>query len=219
MIIYMDEYRTVKAAPATWLKNGTYGEEVMQAGWNPAVVNMLRFVLGDELFWRAINHYVKKHAFQNVETQQLLVAIEEATGQNLQWFFDEWLYKIGHPEFEITSTYDEAAKMVKLSVKQTQKADEARPWFHSPEFFTMPVDVAITTASATPLTRFDTIVLQSPRTPFRIPATIWRKNASAGSNPAVKPRPGTGLELVVNGGSSTEREATMGRKGQTTCPS
>jgi hypothetical protein len=42
MIIYMDEYRTVKEAPATWLKNGTYGEEVMQAGWNPAVVNMLR---------------------------------------------------------------------------------------------------------------------------------------------------------------------------------
>ncbi|HKQ06497.1 MAG TPA: M1 family aminopeptidase [Blastocatellia bacterium] len=112
-----------------------------------AVIHMLRFVLGDELFWRALNHYVKKHAFQNVETQQLLVAIEEATGQNLQWFFDEWLYKIGHPEFEITSTYDEAAKMVKLSVKQTQKADESRPWFHSPEFFTMPVDVAITTAS------------------------------------------------------------------------
>ena len=42
MVIYMDEYRTVKAAPATWLKNGTYGEEVMQAGWNPAVVDMLR---------------------------------------------------------------------------------------------------------------------------------------------------------------------------------
>jgi hypothetical protein len=42
MIIYLDEFRTVKEAPATWLKNGTYGEEVMQAGWNPAVVNMLR---------------------------------------------------------------------------------------------------------------------------------------------------------------------------------
>jgi len=112
-----------------------------------AVIHMMRFVLGEDSFWRAINHYVKKHAYQNVESQQLLIAIEEATGQNLQWFFDEWLYKIGHPEFEITSAYDEAAKTVKLTVKQTQKADEARPWFHAPEFFTMPVDIAITTAS------------------------------------------------------------------------
>ena len=42
MVIYMDGYRTVKSAPATWLKNGTYGDEVMQPGWNPAVVDMLR---------------------------------------------------------------------------------------------------------------------------------------------------------------------------------
>jgi len=112
-----------------------------------ATINMIRFVLGEEPFWRAINHYVKKHAYQNVETQNLVIAIEEATGQNLQWFFDEWLYKMGQPEFEIASTYDDAAKTVKLTVKQTQKADEARPWFRSPEFFTLPVDIAITTTS------------------------------------------------------------------------
>jgi aminopeptidase N len=112
-----------------------------------SVINMLRFVLGEEMFWKAIRHYIKKYQWQNVETQQLVVAIEEATGQNLQWFFDEWLYKMGHPEFEITKTYDEGAKTVKLEVKQTQKPDEQRKWFASPAFFTMPVDVAITTAS------------------------------------------------------------------------
>jgi aminopeptidase N len=112
-----------------------------------AVVNMLRFVLGEEMFWKAIRHYVKKHQWQNVETQQLVVAIEDVTGQNLQWFFDQWLYKMGHPVFEITSTYDENAKTIKLNVKQTQKPDEQRKWFASPAFFTMPVDVAITTAS------------------------------------------------------------------------
>jgi aminopeptidase N len=112
-----------------------------------AVVNMLRFVLGEEMFWKAIRHYVKKHQWQNVETQQLVVAIEDVTGQNLQWFFDQWLYKMGHPVFEITSMYDEKAKTIKLNVKQTQKPDEQRKWFASPAFFTMPVDVAITTAS------------------------------------------------------------------------
>ncbi|HKP86382.1 MAG TPA: M1 family aminopeptidase [Blastocatellia bacterium] len=112
-----------------------------------AVINMLRFTLGEELFWKAIHHYLKKHQWQNVESAQLVVAIEEATGQNLQWFFDEWLNKMGHPEFEITSSYDEGAKTLKLSVKQTQKPDEARPWFQSPDFFTTPVDIAITTAA------------------------------------------------------------------------
>lgn len=112
-----------------------------------AVLSMLRFVLGDESFFKAISHYVKKHQWQIVETQNLVVAIEEATGQNLQWFFDEWIYKMGHPEFEITSKYDEAARSLKLNVKQTQKPDEKRPWFASPEYFTMPVEIAITTSA------------------------------------------------------------------------
>jgi aminopeptidase N len=112
-----------------------------------AVLNMLRFVLGDQMFWKAIKHYVKKHQYQTVETQNLVVAIEEATGQNLQWFFDQWIYKMGHPEFDIASSYDASAKTLKLTVKQTQKRDEKRTWYDAPEFFTMPVDIAITTSS------------------------------------------------------------------------
>jgi aminopeptidase N len=110
-----------------------------------ATIGMLRFVLGDEMFWKAVRHYVKKYEWQNVETAQLNIAIEEATGQNLSWFFDQWVYKMGHPEFEITSSYD-GGKELKLTVKQTQKPDDKRPWFASPEYFTTPVDIAITTA-------------------------------------------------------------------------
>ena len=42
MVIYMDEYRTVKPVPVEWLRNGTYGEAIMQPNWNPAVVQMRR---------------------------------------------------------------------------------------------------------------------------------------------------------------------------------
>ena len=118
-----------------------------------AVLNMLRFVLGDQMFWTAIRHYVKKHQYQVVETQNLVVAIEEATGQNLQWFFDQWIYKMGHPEFDITSSYDESAKTLKLTVRQTQMPDEKRPWFDAPEFFTMPVEIAITTGAGEKINR------------------------------------------------------------------
>jgi aminopeptidase N len=127
-----------------------------------AVVNMLRFVLGEEQFWKAINHYVKKYQWQNVETSDLNTAIEEVTGQNLSWFFDEWVYRIGHPQFEITSTYD-GSKSLRLTVKQTQKPDDKRPWFSSPDFFTTPVDIAITTSSGEKIHR---VTIDKPEQEF-----------------------------------------------------
>ena len=44
MVIYMDPYRATRAAPATVLKNGTYGDEIMNANWNPAVVYLFKNV-------------------------------------------------------------------------------------------------------------------------------------------------------------------------------
>jgi aminopeptidase N len=111
-----------------------------------SVLAMMRFVLGDEMFWKAVRHYLKKHAWQTVETQQLVVAIEEATGQNLQWFFDEWVYRTGHPEFEVTATFDEATRALKLKVRQTQTRDDKFSWYQSPDYYMMPVDIAVTTA-------------------------------------------------------------------------
>jgi aminopeptidase N len=128
-----------------------------------ATVNMLRFVLGDELFWRAIHHYVQKYEWKNVDTQALIDSIEESTGQNLAWFFDEWVYKMGHPEFQITSTYDRAGGTLKLSVKQTQKPSDTAPWFPQPAFFTTPVDIAITTASGEKVNR---VLISKPEQEF-----------------------------------------------------
>jgi len=96
------------------------------------VLHMLRYVLGDDLWWKAIRHYVKKHARQNVETTDFRVAIEEATGKSLDWFFNQWVYKAGHPEFEVSWTYDEAAKLVAVSVKQKQEVKDLTPLFRTP---------------------------------------------------------------------------------------
>ncbi|HEU4389519.1 MAG TPA: M1 family aminopeptidase [Blastocatellia bacterium] len=112
-----------------------------------AVIGLLRFVLGDELFWKAIRHYIQKYQWKNVGTPELIVAIEEATGRNLQWFFDEWIFKMGHPQFDLTTTYDEQARVLKLTVKQTQQPNEKWPPGSSPEFFATPVEISIATAS------------------------------------------------------------------------
>ncbi|KAF0244507.1 MAG: aminopeptidase [Planctomycetota bacterium] len=96
------------------------------------VLHMLRWMLGEESWWKAMKHYAHKHQRQVVETTDLKVAIEEATGIHLDWFFRQWVHSGGHPEFEASWDYDAATKMLSLKVKQTQKTDELTPVFRTP---------------------------------------------------------------------------------------
>lgn len=88
-----------------------------------SVLHMLRKHLGDAAFSAALKHYLTANAHQPVSTEEFRIAIEETTGQAMDWFFDEWLYRMGHPIFEITQSYDENAKKLTLTAKQTQKVD------------------------------------------------------------------------------------------------
>lgn len=101
------------------------------------VLHMLRFELGDEDWWKSINRYVQINQFRTVETGDLRNAIADATGQELNWFFDQWIYKGGHPDLEVAWNWDEATKSVQLVVKQTQKPDDVTPLFK----FTAEVDL------------------------------------------------------------------------------
>jgi aminopeptidase N len=113
-----------------------------------AVLNMLRKILGEDDWKRAINYYLKKHAHQPVSTEEFRIAIEESTGQPLEWFFDEWVYKMGHPVFDVTQTYDAVNKKLELKVRQIQKQDQS---FSYPQvtYFQMPVEVEITVSNGT----------------------------------------------------------------------
>ena len=94
-----------------------------------SVLHMMRTELGDELWWKAIQHYVSKFGGQNVETNDFKEAIEEATGRNLDVFFDQWLYHAGHPEFDVSWSWDDTAKQVELRVRQTQEVKDPVPLF------------------------------------------------------------------------------------------
>jgi aminopeptidase N len=107
-----------------------------------SVLHMLRKHLGDRLFFASLNRYLTQNAHQPVSTEDLRIAIEETTGQSMDWFFDQWLYRMGHPVFEVTQSYDDAAKKLTLNVKQTQKIDINNA-FPQTEFFQNYVDVAV----------------------------------------------------------------------------
>jgi aminopeptidase N len=87
------------------------------------VLDMLRTELGDEQWWRAIGHYVRKHAQSDVLTFDLQRAIEEATGRNLDWFFDQWVWKGGHPELKAAYRWDAQRNVATVTIEQTQQPD------------------------------------------------------------------------------------------------
>jgi aminopeptidase N len=93
------------------------------------VLHMLRRLLGDRLFFKALNLYGTRHRAQNVTTQDLQKAFEDATGRNLDFFFDQWVYKEGHPELEVSSRYDDQTGMVTITVKQNQRVSDKTPLF------------------------------------------------------------------------------------------
>jgi len=89
------------------------------------VLDMLRNRLGDELWWKAINHYVTKHRESEVLTPDLQRAIEEATGYNLDGFFAQWVWKGGHPEFKATTSWSAEKKQASVTLEQTQTPDDS----------------------------------------------------------------------------------------------
>ncbi|MCY2962388.1 MAG: M1 family aminopeptidase [Planctomycetota bacterium] len=95
------------------------------------VLHMLRYELGDEMFWRSLRHYTDLNQFRTVETANLRIAIEEATGAGMNWFFDQWLYRGGYPEFTVDWSWDDKAKDVRVTIKQTQPVDAVTPLFRT----------------------------------------------------------------------------------------
>ena len=105
------------------------------------VLDMIRYNLGDELWWKAIRHYTRTHAGGDVLTHDLQRAIEEATGRNLDWFFEQWVWKGGHPEFKASTSWDGERRTATVKLTQTQQPDEQLT-----SVYRTPLEIAFMTA-------------------------------------------------------------------------
>ena len=102
------------------------------------VLHMLRQHLGEEVFFNALNYYLKKHAFSSTEIHQLRKAFEDVTGQDLNWFFNQWFFAAGHPILKVAHTYTEG----KLTLKVWQQQD-----VQTTPIYRLPLTVTIGTES------------------------------------------------------------------------
>src|SRR5207248_1581302 len=83
------------------------------------VLRMLLRYLGPERFWASLHLYLDRHALGNATSDDLRQAVLDATGENLDWFWTQWVYDAGHPRFVVTAAYDTTARKLTLTDKPT----------------------------------------------------------------------------------------------------
>ena len=103
-----------------------------------AILHMLHNYVGDSAFFKSLNLYLNTYKFKNAEAQQLRLAFESVTGEDLNWFFNEWYYGSGQPD--ITINYDYSNKTERVIIDQTQKTGKV---------FTFPLAIDVYSSGAT----------------------------------------------------------------------
>jgi aminopeptidase N len=101
------------------------------------VLNMLRFKMGDALFFQGVKNYLKDAnlAYKFAKTPNLQSHLETAYGSSLTEFFNDWIYRQGYPTYTISAQNLEGGK-AKFIINQTQSDP-------SVSFFEMPVPIRV----------------------------------------------------------------------------
>jgi aminopeptidase N len=92
-----------------------------------AVLHMLRGELGWDRLKRSLKRYVTENAQRNVETIDLVRAIEAETGRNMRRFFAQWVERGGHPQIDVSYGWDRDRKIARVTIVQNQPVDDENP--------------------------------------------------------------------------------------------
>ena len=87
-----------------------------------AILHMLRNILGDDAFFAGLSKYLNDHKFGTAEAHELRLALEEVSGKDLNWFFNQWYYGSGHIKAEVTYDYNTINNTVTVNINQQEKA-------------------------------------------------------------------------------------------------
>jgi hypothetical protein len=113
-------------SPELWALTGSKGA---------AVMNMLRFAMGDEKFFQLLKDFAQQNVWKSVNTDDFKAMVEKVSGQDLGWFFLQWCESSGAPEFRLEYTVYRTEKGFRVMGKVSQDLDT----------FRMPVDLKIET--------------------------------------------------------------------------
>ncbi len=97
------------------------------------VLHMLRTYVGDDAFFASLKLYLETNKYTSVEIHQLRLAFEQVTGEDLNWFFNQWFLSAGHPDLVIKTDYNASTKKQKVQIKQVQDFSKT-PLFKLPMY-------------------------------------------------------------------------------------
>ena len=104
-----------------------------------AVLDMMISTFGAPEYRRVITYYLQKHAYGNVETNDLYQAFQDVLGLTPDWFFGEWIYRGGEPaysiRFEDVAVRGNPGRQSVFTVRQTHPLDEIVGLFRMPILF------------------------------------------------------------------------------------
>jgi aminopeptidase N len=102
-----------------------------------AVLDMMRYTFGEDAIRRVVTHYLKAHAYGLVETNDLYQAFQDVLGLSPRWFFEEWIYRGGEPQYAITheDITIGSKRQTRITVRQTHERDELVGLFRMPVVF------------------------------------------------------------------------------------
>ena len=123
-------------------------------------LHVLRGQVGTDNFWKGIRLYYQQHRNGHATTDDLRRAMETVSGQDLKWFFSQWLTRVDAPVIDGTWTYDAGAKQIVIDLTQTQPGDAYR----------MPMEVGVAGDSAGAPMRIEKIEMNKKTQHFAIPA-------------------------------------------------
>ena len=90
------------------------------------ILHMLRYEIGTEDFNAGLREYYRRYRDATASTADLVRVMEEISGQELDWFFDQWLHRTPSPAVEGSWRYDATTGQVEVELTQTQPGDPYR---------------------------------------------------------------------------------------------
>ena len=105
-----------------------------------AVLHMLRFELGDNLFYSVLTEYHNKFKGKNASTDSLIAIVNKLTNKDYTYFFNQWIYNKGYPIYVLS--YSQKGDTVYIDSKQSASSSSA------PTFFNMKLDFSLSNGNS-----------------------------------------------------------------------
>ncbi len=84
------------------------------------VLHMLRKAVGDDAFFASLKKYLETNKFKSAEIHNLRLAVEEVSGRDMNWFFNQWFLNKGRPKLKISTAFHAENNLLELTVEQNQ---------------------------------------------------------------------------------------------------